>query len=512
MTLVPVELTKGHISPESPSSERTSVDSTRDRWRLAPLGLVVVLAVVLLLHAAPWITAGFGESHDGRNAATWGLSSRALREDPIGSRLGGYVGSDWQYANHPPLIIGETALVETIAGEHRIVTRAPAWLGSLVALFLLCWLLLDAGLSPTAVAAGVVSTCGSTMFLVYGTMLDTPITSFPFTLAILFAWQRAWQRRPWPIPIVVALSVLAALAGWQSLVFVALAAASLAYRAMRRERDWSQPLAMGCAAFIGLVATLAWIRWVYGSFTPLLDKEESRTHGAGILTTMHLQLDLLWGLMPTALIIGALGIAFVVCDPRVRALFALGTIAVVGYALVFRGAAEMHDYWNYAALVPLCVAATAGFDYLLRNVSTSRRTLSAVASLLVATCCLTIAATRPTSAQYSIERSIGTVALAHIAQDLPHDNAGPALAYVSVDRALSPWIQYEIGQPGLALHGLGDLERLADEHPDFPVLVILANSNDSAQTHLRANAFAIEGSFALVPASVLQHTQTPTAR
>ena len=50
------------------------------------------------------------------------------------------------------------------------------------------------------------------MFLVYGTMLDTPITSFPFTLAIVLAWQRARQGRPWPVPIVIALSVVAALA------------------------------------------------------------------------------------------------------------------------------------------------------------------------------------------------------------------------------------------------------------------------------------------------------------
>ena len=78
----------------------------------------------------------------------------------------------------------------------------------------------------------------------------------------------------------------------------------------------------------------------------------------------------------------------------------------------------------------------------------------------------------------------------------------------SVDHALSPWIGYELGQPGLALEGPADLERLADQQPNFPVLVALATSSETAQLSLRANAFAIEGNFALVPVSALQHTRT----
>jgi hypothetical protein len=233
--------------------------------------LVVALAVLLVVNAAPWLGAGFGESYDRRNAAVWGLSSRALRDDPIGSRLGGELEPGYTYANHPPLIIGETALAETIAGEHRIVTRSPAWLGSLVALLLLCWLLIDAGLSPSAVAAGVVSTWRSAMFLVYGTMLDTPITSLPFMLATLLAWQRSWRRRPWSVPVMVGLGFVAALAGWQSFVVAALAATTLVLDALRRRRGWSPPLAMGGGAFVGLVVTLSWIRWVYGSLQPLLN-------------------------------------------------------------------------------------------------------------------------------------------------------------------------------------------------------------------------------------------------
>lgn len=166
------------------------------RKQLRPLLMVVLLGALLLVHASAWLASPFGETHDGRNAAVWGLASRALRNEPLGSDLGGQLGPGYRYANHPPLIVAETAAAETVAGENRLVTRSPAWAGSLVALALVSWLLLDTGLSPVAVAAGVTVTFGSGMFLVYGTMLDTPVTSFPVTIAVLIAWQRARQRRP----------------------------------------------------------------------------------------------------------------------------------------------------------------------------------------------------------------------------------------------------------------------------------------------------------------------------
>ena len=410
------------------------------------------------------------------------MASRALREDLIGSRLGGESAPGYTYANHPPLIIGETALAETIAGEHRVVTRSPAWLGSIVALGLLCWLLLDAGLSRTAVAAGVVSTWGSAMFLVYGTMLDTPVTSLPFSLAILLAWQRSRQDRPWPVPVLFALGFLAVLAGWQSFACTAVAVAALACDAIRRPRRWRQALAIGSGALVGLVLTFAWIRWVYGSFTPLLDRRTYRSGGSGLPESVRVQLSNLWGLMPLALIVGAIGVIFAVRDPRVRALLGLSAAAMIGYGFVFHGGAEMHDYWNYAALVPLAVAASAGFDHLVRTATVSRRRFITVGSLLVATSCLMFSVTQPTSAEYSFETGTGTVDLVRVAQRLPHDD-GPVVAYLAADGVLSRWIEYDTGAPGLALHDSADLDRLADREPNFPVLVKLANSNDSAQLH-----------------------------
>ena len=258
--------------------------------------------------------------------------------------------------------------------------------------------------------------------------------------------------------------------GWQSFVFTALATAALAYRAIRSRRHWQQPLALGCGASIGLIASFAWIHWVYGSFTPLMANRNYRSDGSGPLATIHAQWSFLWGLMPMALLVGAVGATFAVRDARVRALFGLSAVAVIGYGLAFSGRAEIHDYWNYAALIPVAVAASAGVDHLVRTANASRRSLVVVGSLLMATACLVVSVTQPTGAQYAIENGVGTVELARVAQRLAGDDPGPVLAYGSAGGALSRWIDYETGRPGLALHSLDDLRRLAEQQPDFPVL------------------------------------------
>jgi hypothetical protein len=475
--------------------------------RLAPLGLVVALALVMLLNAASWLDAGFGESHDGRNAALWGMSSRALRNEPIGSRLGSEYAPGSSYANHPPLIIGETAAAELVGGEHRAATRAPAWIGSLIALVLLCRLLLNAGLSPAAVAAGVVTTCGSAMFLVYGTMLDTPVTSLPVTLAVLLGWQRACQQRPWPWLALGAVGALAGLAGWQSFVFAALAAGALAIDALARRGRWSPVVALGGGAAIGLATTFAWIGWAYGSLSPVLTKEDTYSTGAGLRDTMEIQFRHLWDLMPLALAIAAVGLVIAVRDPRVRALLAVCAVAVVGYAAAFRGAAEMHDYWNYAILLPIAIAVSSGFDRLIRSVAAPRRTRVVFVSLLVAAGCLAISVAQPSDAEYSLHAGVAGVSLAHLARDGATDD-GPAIAYLAIGQAHAAWIDYETGRPGLALGSVAELERLAADRPDFPVLVAFSWPPTAREQMVARGAIAIEGSFALVPADVLYRSKT----
>lgn len=68
------------------------------------------------------LAAPFGDSGDGYNGATWSGGSRALRDDPVASRLGarspeepyGFV----TYAHHPPLIYLVTASAQAITPSH----------------------------------------------------------------------------------------------------------------------------------------------------------------------------------------------------------------------------------------------------------------------------------------------------------------------------------------------------------------------------------------------------------
>ena len=109
------------------------------RWRLAPLGLWCSWRAPT--HERGTVArSGIRREPDGRNAAIWGLSSRALRDDPIASRFGGELAPGYKYATHPPLIIGETRTGGGNAGgEQRIVTRSRH--GSVDRrVFLVCWL------------------------------------------------------------------------------------------------------------------------------------------------------------------------------------------------------------------------------------------------------------------------------------------------------------------------------------------------------------------------------------
>lgn len=166
------------VSIEAPLARSAVVTHPPGR-RLAWV-LLAVFAIAFLTQAAPRISAPFGDSHDGRNGAVWGLLGRALREDGVvGSRFAHSAVLPGPYAHHPPLIVAETAIAETVPGERGAATRAPAWLGALATIPLLYLLLRCRGFAPVASAAAVVLVLSGPMFLLYGTMLDTLQVSFP---------------------------------------------------------------------------------------------------------------------------------------------------------------------------------------------------------------------------------------------------------------------------------------------------------------------------------------------
>lgn len=469
------------------------------RRALLPLLLVVVLGVAFLANASPWLGARFGETHDGRNAAVWGMSSRALRTDgPIASRLGA-VAPDQIYAHHPPGIIVSTAAAETIAGERPLVTRAPAWIGSLVLLGLLVVLLLDAGLSPLAAAVGVLVAGSSPMFLLYGGMLDTPVTALPYAVAVLILVQRAVQGRPPPTWTYGAAGAAVALSGWQSTTIAAMGGAWLAAAAWRRSELRRPAAALAAGAIAALAATAAWIHWVYGSFSAFTDNAEYRSTSATLSDSIATQLGALRELVPVAGVVGLAGLALALTVPRWRPLAIVSLPPVVAYALVFRGGADIHDYWNYAIIVSLAIGAAvlaqvAG-DALGRRFGAVGAATPAALALLG----LLLAVTVPSGTQNGMEASLGTPELLDVAVSMaPPD--GPPIAFFAPGGADSPWITYESGRRGLALTTDAELQELGREQPDMPMLVVLHGGDPEVTAQLEQAAVARDGIWAVVTA------------
>lgn len=276
--------------------------------------VVAAVAVAFLGAVAPWSSDDFGYSLDGFNGSVWGLGARAAADDPIGSRLGGVHPGGESYANHPPITVWTAAIGSAVSGDRPGAVRAPALIASVGALLVLALLLHDAGLRREAVAAGVVLTGTSGMFLTYGAMLDTPVVGLPFGLAALAAAQRVWQGRSPPRGVLVLVGALAALAGWQAALAAALAAgvALLAPEAVGEGRSPRRgALALTAGVAIGTALTAGWIAWVYGGLGPLFDQAQWRTGQDGFGTdapwgtAMGGHLTDLYGPAPVLLLIAA---------------------------------------------------------------------------------------------------------------------------------------------------------------------------------------------------------------
>ncbi len=491
--------------PSAPGVGTTEPDQGERRGRRsraggrAALALVAVLGIAFLVHASPWLAAPFGESHDGRNAAVWGLASQALIHDPVGSRLGGRppAGAD-AYAHHPPLIIWETALAESLAGKHRIVTRSPAWIGSVVSLGLLSLLLLDAGLDPVAATCGTLIAFGSGMFLTYGTMLDTPVTSLPFILLVLLGWQRARQRRPWPPWTVGLIGALAALSGWEALAISIVAAAWLAGSAHRGRARPSQAAALGGGLAVAFGLTVAWIIWVYGSLGPLFTRLDGRAGGITMTSAVSHSLDHARDLLPWALPIGAVAAVLSWRLRPGRDLLIVTLMPLLAYDVAFHTAAWIHDYWNFLLLLPLAIATARGVQAIVDarlDVAPAR-----LAGGLCAVACLplVLALARPSLAQQRVENGLAAGRLAELA-GARHPGPGPKLGFVNLDDSRVDSLGYESGWAAELITSRADLATVARRQPDLPVIVSLANPGRSPR--LRAHAIAVDGDFALVSAS-----------
>lgn len=518
--------------PKLPSDTLIGVPETspdvptwRDRRVLSTIALVcamLAVAAALIFHVGPWLSEGLGDSHDGYNAAMWGLGARGAVEDPIGNRLGGVHPDGTPYANHPPLLVWSLTPVVAVADDWPLGLRLVPLAASLAAIALLALLMVDSGLPKWATAAGVLLGGTSGMYLTYGALVDTPVFGFPFALAAIWSAQRTWQCRPPRTWLAIALGCLAALAGWQALL-AAVVAGTIAIAASVRSPSHSRSAAIGLlgGAGIGLLIDLSWTWWVLGGLSGFLNQGASRTEIPTSMwfdQQMEFALELFGGPL---LIIAALGVLATIISlvPRLRharrsmgaavdgptattslwespaPLVMVLAIAVIGYAAIFKHAAWVHSYWNFYGVALVGMSSAVLVDSVARSVRSftpvARTTVvgAMCGTVLVIAC---IGAGSRSIVDYGIQQGLDVVPLV---DSIPRaaDARDVVVATVGGDPA-KPWLRWATHGQNRAI-ALADVHRLSDEDP---VLITLPVAVDpSARNNTPA---LVSGRFALVPA------------
>ncbi len=451
-----------------------SNDSTRRRDALG-VAVAVGVALVLVILAWPRIAAPFGDSDEGINGAVWAANSRALRDDgPIESRLGGRRSDGTAYATHPPYIVVSTALAETVAGEHEWATRVPAWLGTLAAVALLYFLARKTGVSPIVAAAAAGATALTPMVFTYGFMLDTPVVSLPFGIAVLTVWYLQWRapagKFAWHPLAIGGLCLFAALAGWQAAILTGLAGVTLLVRRFRgREHAVAEAMPFLIGGVLGITLSLSWTWWVYGDFATLGDKffrrsGESNSVGVGDMVSFQIP----WLLQLLGLgIVGLGSCVAALWDRRFRPLAAMSLGIVILYAVIFRQAAAGHQYWNYWAVIPTAVGFAWAFDRLSRDLP-ARAAVPVFAIACLAMGVVNLVVLDDEALRYINDgREVAELVVAH---PLP---ANQTHAYY-VGQAYRPdaWLSYYTGRPPLQLASSDELDALAAQSPDTVVVVL----------------------------------------
>ncbi len=484
---------------------------SRSADRTVAYVVLALVAGVFLLLAADRITGPFGDSDEGINAAVWGADSRALRElGPIDSALGGRRGDGTSYANHPPMIVITAAAAEVVAGEHTFTTRAPAWLGALASIPLLYWLGRRARLGALPAAAGAATAALTPMFVVYGPMLDTPVTSFPFGVAVLALWVRDLGREGDEPPrwwAVAGCSALACLAGWQAALLVAACAVGVA--AARRSNPGAAvrhaaPYAGG--GLVGLAGSIGWIWWVYGDLAPLTDKFSQRAADAstGYLDVVSFQVPWIVQLLGLS-VVGLVACAVAaVRDRPLRPLATLSLVVTFLYAFVFKEAAAGHQYWMYWVLLPTAVGGGYLARALLRKVraeaSGPATPRAAIVGLLAVVGAVNLIPT--TSAERQIVDGQRVGSLVEAMGITGAHQAGTPVRYVGQDRRPEDYVRYILRADSERVDGPEALEALADDAPQAPVLVLTTCDDGDAWCHEVVSAVAADGP-ALVTAGEL---------
>lgn len=330
---------------------------------------MLAIALLFIGRHPDRLSAPFGPSHDGFNAALYMTGARALVEDgPLASRFGASArtvsGDRVVYAHHPPLVYLEDAAALVALGPTEAAARLPAVVSSLLALLLLGFFLPACGLRSGPSAFGLLFAFATPMFMMFGATTEPHALGLAPMTALLVLWHRERSGSDVPRWALASVAALATFTSWQAALFAMIVAAALLLVDRRR----SAAAAAFAGTLIAVTLIALWILWAYdGDAANFVNRAIHRlgVGGLGRVTFRQVarqQMLYFADLFPVG---GWLVVPIAACgllDARTRPFVAVSLGTVLGYALLFKNGAYDHNYWLYCILLPLTLGAAAAAD------------------------------------------------------------------------------------------------------------------------------------------------------
>jgi hypothetical protein len=235
-------------------------------------------------------------------------------------------------------------------------------------------LLRDRGLAPVAAGLGVLAMTASHMFLSYGTMLDTFVTSVPFGIWLLILWLRVRDGRRMHPALSFCCALAAPLAGWQSFMVAAIVGAWALVMVLRKDPRSRAARPLMAGTVMGALLVVLWLVWALGGDLGVLVHQYGYRSGQGSFTVSTADflrrqaywVDLDFG-MPLV-VLSAVGLIAALAERRLRALAAAALAVTIPYTLAFRDGSFVHVYWDYWFLLLVALGVAAGVDQASRAV------------------------------------------------------------------------------------------------------------------------------------------------
>ncbi|MDX1511030.1 MAG: hypothetical protein R3249_06770 [Nitriliruptorales bacterium] len=334
-------------------------------WLLA--GLLAALAV-------SWfgdVSAPLGDNHEGRILARFALGIDNVEEKGL---IDGALGADMSpygniYAHHPPIPNWSYLAAATLPIKTEAALRVVSALYGLVTIPALVFLLRGFGVRWSAAVPAVALMAVTTHFWLYGRVVGG--IALPILAVAMAIRMRDASTITRPQAALLGVS-LAASAAW-SWIGLAVAGGTCAWLLWHRrhrllEEGLRERVALGAAVggLVGLGLTVTWVAGHHG-VEQIIDQVVHRSGSSGGSATtlgdlVRRQQTWMPALFPNwwlvlfvpSVIAGAL-------HRRLRWLSLLASVTAIGYVVLLRQGAVVHDYWTF----PLLGAGAIGTAALL---------------------------------------------------------------------------------------------------------------------------------------------------